>query len=255
MPILKAGCPAQGETMWTVSLACLVVGLFIGCRYAASEGAEESLESARQRMIRVHLRGRGIADDRVLKAMAAVPREEFVPAYLRSEAYADRPLPIGLDQTISQPYIVAYMTQVVDPRPTDRALEIGTGSGYQAAVLSLLVDSVYTVEILDDLTQRAKATLARLGYHNVVAATRDGYEGWSEHAPFNVIIVTAAPDHVPQPLVDQLAPGGRLIIPVGDFWQELRLIIRQEDGVLATERKLDVRFVPMTGRAQEKARR
>lgn len=240
--------------MWVLPFACLMVELCIGCRNASSEGADKALEAGRRRMLEVHLRGRGITNQRVLRVMAEVRREEFVPADLRDEAYADRPLPIGLDQTISQPYIVAYMTQAADPRPTDRALEIGTGSGYQAAVLSLLVDSVYTVEILDELTRRASDTLKRLGYGNVVTATRDGYEGWSEHAPFDVIIVTAAPDHVPQPLVDQLAPGGRLIIPVGDLWQELLLITRRQDGTLATERRLDVRFVPMTGKAQESSR-
>jgi len=237
--------------MWMLSFACLIIGLCIGCRDASSRSGQDAVKAARQRMLDVHLRGRGITDERVLQAMASVPREEFVPPYLRSEAYADRPLPIGLDQTISQPYIVAYMTQAVDPKPTDRALEIGTGSGYQAAVLSLLADTVYTVEILDELTRQATGTLKRLGYDKVVTATRDGYEGWPEHAPFDIIIVTAAPDHVPQPLVEQLAPGGRLIIPVGDLWQELRLITRREDGTLATERRLDVRFVPMTGKAQE----
>jgi len=240
--------------MWTLCIVCLVAGLCFSCRGAPSEDQKRPLEVERRRMLDIHLRGREITDERVLHAMASVRREEFVPDEVRDQAYADHPLPIGFGQTISQPYIVAYMTQAVSPKPTDRALEIGTGSGYQAAVLSLLVDTVYTVEIINELTERATATLRRLGYGNVVTATRDGYQGWVEHAPFDVIIVTAAPDHVPKPLVDQLAPGGRLIIPVGDFWQELRLITKLPDSTVTMERKLDVRFVPMTGEAQEKAR-
>ena len=256
--------PSYESAAWTMSAAVVLLGALLGCNGAPSSDAGAAgntppedthlLAEARRRMLDRHLRGRGVSDAGVLEAMASVPREEFVPAHLRSMAYSDHPLPIGSDQTISQPYIVAYMTEAARPRPGDRALEIGTGSGYQAAVLSLLVDTVYTVEILPELTERATEVLHRLGYGNVVTATRDGYKGWPERAPFDVIIVTAAPDHVPQPLVDQLAPGGRMIIPVGDQWQYLKLLRKDEDGHVTSERMLDVRFVPMTGEAQERPR-
>jgi len=245
--------------MWALTVACVLVALWLGCREVDSRQAEEagnrtSIPAARQRMIEEHLRSRGIRDPRILEAMASVPREEFVLPSDRANAYADHPLGIGEGQTISQPYIVAYMTQLAEPESTDRALEVGTGSGYQAAVLSLLVDTVYTVEIIPTLTQRATRTLQRLGYGNVVAATRDGYQGWREHAPFDVIIVTAAPDRVPAPLVDQLAPGGHMVIPVGSFWQELVVITKRSDGSVVTERVADVRFVPMTGEAERLSR-
>ena len=209
---------------------------------------EPVLAHARRRMLDMHLRGRGVSE-RVVQAMARVPREEFVPEELRYNAYADSPLPIGQNQTISQPYIVGFMTDAVSPKPGDRVLEIGTGSGYQACVLAELADTVYTVEIVPELADQAAATLTRLGYDNVVPALRDGYRGWPEHAPFDVIVVTAAPDHVPQPLVDQLAPGGRMVIPVGAFYQQLRLIRKSADGEVESRDVLDVRFVPMTGEA------
>ena len=246
-----------------ICAAIVLLGALLGCNSRSSSDARDtgngavgerhSLAEARRRMLDRHLRGRGVTDARVLRAMESVPREEFVPPHLRSMAYADHPLPIGLDQTISQPYVVAYMTEAVRPKPTDRALEIGTGSGYQAAVLSRLVDTVYTVEILPELTARARAALAKTGHGNVVTDTRDGYQGWAEHAPFDIIIVTAAPDHVPQPLIDQLGPGGRMIIPVGDTWQHLKLIRKDADGHLRSEAMLDVRFVPMTGEAQKRS--
>ena len=211
------------------------------------------LWESRRRMLDYHLRGRGISE-RVVHAMARVPREEFVPEELRTYAYSDSPLPIGLDQTISQPFIVAFMTDAVSVKPGDRVLEIGTGSGYQAAVLAELADTVYTVEIIPELTERATATLLRLGYYNIVTATRDGYRGWPEHAPFDIVVVTAAPDHVPQPLLDQLAPGGRMVIPVGSAFQQLRLIRKGAGGEVESRDVLDVRFVPMTGEALEGGR-
>ncbi len=247
-------------------IACLALVASLGCDEPSSGGSESAAArdsgsepgggylAARRRMVELHLRARGIADERVLDAMGSVPREEFVPPALRSDAYADGPLPIGLEQTISQPYIVAFMSEAVEPKRTDRALEIGTGSGYQAAVLSHLVDTVFSVEILPELTERAAALLARLGFGNVVVETRDGYRGWPEHAPFDVVVVTAAPNHVPKPLVDQLAPGGRMIIPVGERWQHLRLIRKDADGRVEVERRLDVRFVPMTGEAEGASR-
>jgi protein-L-isoaspartate(D-aspartate) O-methyltransferase len=186
---------------------------------------------ARQRMVEKQMRGRDISDERVLGVMEKVPRHEFVLPEVLDEAYADHPLPIGYGQTISQPYIVALMTQMLDLKPGDKVLEIGTGSGYQAAVLAELTDQVYTIEIIPDLAQRARATLDRLGYDYVQSKQADGYWGWEEHAPFNAIIVTAAPDHVPQPLLNQLADGGRMVIPVGPpgGYQSLWLITREGD--------------------------
>lgn len=194
---------------------------------------------------------RGIRHEGVLKAMLEVPRHEFVPAKFRSDAYDDRPLPIGHDQTISQPFIVAFMTEALDPKPTHRVLEIGTGSGYQAAVLAQLVKEVFTIEIVETLGRRAEADLKRLGYNNVQVRVGDGYAGWPEQAPFDTIIVTCAPDHVPQPLTDQLKEGGRLIIPVGGQGAQSLVLIRKKDGKLKREQVMEVRFVPMTGRAGE----
>ena len=203
-------------------------------------------------MIQQQLMTRGINDNRVLAAMAKVPREEFVPADERAAAYTDHPLPIGYDQTISQPYIVAFMTEQLQPKTNDRVLEIGTGSGYQAAILAGLVTEVYTIEIIEPLAKNAEATLDRLGYKNVHVKVGDGYKGWPEHAPFDAIIVTAAPDHVPQPLVDQLKEGGRMIIPVGQrFAQELYLL-EKKNARLQQSAVLPVRFVPMAGEAEKK---
>ncbi|MCS7305668.1 MAG: protein-L-isoaspartate(D-aspartate) O-methyltransferase [Thermoguttaceae bacterium] len=208
---------------------------------------------ARQRMIDRDLRARGIQDRRVLEAMARVPRHRFVPEEQVPYAYDDRPLPIGHGQTISQPYIVALMTELAQPRPKSKALDIGTGSGYQAAILAELCKEVYSIEIIDALAQEAQERLEKLGYKNVVIRTGDGYEGWPEKAPFDLIIVAAAPDHVPKPLVEQLAPGGRLVIPVGRHWwsQELLVIEKQPDGTIREKSVASVAFVPMTGKAQQ----
>jgi len=194
--------------------------------------------------------GRGITNARVLTAMGKVPRHEFVPGRLRSEAYQDWPLPIGHGQTISQPYIVAFMTEQLEPRPNDRVLEIGTGSGYQAAVLAELVAQVYTIEIIDDLAKRAAADLKRLAYTNVQVRAGDGYKGWPEAAPFDAIIVTCAPERVPQPLIEQLKDGGRMIIPVGPAWDQELVRLRKRGGKLERQTVLPVRFVPMTGQAR-----
>ncbi len=213
--------------------------------------ADESLMRQRRlQMVREQLEARDIRDPRVLEAMRKVPRHLFVPESLRDEAYHDCPLPIGYGQTISQPYIVALMTQLARPRPTSRALDIGTGSGYQAAVLAELVKEVYSVEILKPLADLARARLKRLGYKNVHVRCADGYRGWPEHAPYDVIIVAAAPDHIPQPLIDQLAPGGRLVIPVGRFFQTLVVVTKQKDGTIQKESITPVAFVPMTGEAE-----
>ncbi len=201
-------------------------------------------------MVRHQLQGigRDITNAHVLRAMGEVPRHEFVPPELRESAYGDHPLPIGHGQTISQPYIVALMTQALDPRPSDRVLEIGTGSGYQAAVLSRLVDHVYTIEIIPELARRAEADLRRLGFTNVTVRTGDGHRGLPEFAPYDAIIVTCAPDDIPEALLEQLADGGRMIIPVGDAasGQELYILTRQ-GGEVSRRSILPVRFVPMTG--------
>ena len=200
-------------------------------------------------MVRSQIAARGVRDPRVLEALVQVPRDRFVPPEYRRNAYDDSPLPIGYEQTISQPYIVAYMTEALGLRGDERVLEIGTGSGYQAAVLAEIVPEVWSIEIVEPLGERARATLAELGYDNVHVRIGDGYQGWPEEAPFDAIILTAAPDHVPQPLVDQLAVGGRMILPVGRRHQELALLERTPEGVERRE-LLPVRFVPMTGEAQ-----
>jgi protein-L-isoaspartate(D-aspartate) O-methyltransferase len=184
-------------------------------------------------------------DARVLAALRKVPRHRFVPPEAAHLAYANHPLPIGLGQTISQPFIVALMTDLLQVKPGDRVLEIGTGSGYQAAVLSLLAREVYSVEIVAELADRARLTLARLGYANVAIRTGDGYQGWQEHAPYDGIMVTAAPSEVPPALVAQLKPGGRVVIPVGERLQELMLIEKAADGATAERRVIPVRFVPL----------
>lgn len=206
---------------------------------------------ARRQMVQRDLRGRDITDKRVLEAMGRVARHRFVPKDRQWEAYADRPLPIGHRQTISQPYIVALMTQLAQAKPKSRALDVGTGSGYQAAVLAELCKEVYSIEIVKPLAEQSKKRLAALGYKNVTVRTGDGYRGWPKHAPFEVIIVAAAPDHVPQPLVDQLAPGGRMVIPVGDHWQDLLLIEKRKDGTIRRTSVAPVAFVPMTGEAEK----
>ena len=192
---------------------------------------------------------RGIHEERVLAAMAKVPREEFVPKETRPASYTDQPLPIGYSQTISQPFVVAFMTEQLQLKRDDRVLEIGTGSGYQAAILAEVVAGVYTIEIIEPLAKNAEATLKRLGYKNVQVKAGDGYKGWPEHAPFDAVIVTCAPDHVPQPLVDQLKEGGRMIIPVGRLGEQELYFLEKKNGQLKKRAVLPVRFVPMAGEA------
>ena len=203
-------------------------------------------------MIREQLVGAGrhITNARVLAVMEKVPRPEFVPEQDRNRAYDDRALPIGYDQTISQPYIVAFMTEKLDPQPTDRVLEIGTGSGYQAAVLAQLVAEVYTIEIIEPLAQRAEADLKRLGYTNIHVRAGDGSQGCPEAAPFDAIIVTCAPEKVPTTLVEQLRDGGRMIIPVGPWGDQELVLLRKQGEQLEQHAVLPVRFVPMTGGGQ-----
>lgn len=208
---------------------------------------DESYAAARAAMVREQLQARDVKNPDVLQSMRSVPRHRFVPEGEQPHAYRDSPLPIGHGQTISQPYIVGIMTQLVDPDASDRVLEIGTGSGYQAAVLAQLVEHVYTIEIEPELARGAQSALHELGYDNVTVRAGDGYAGWPEHAPFDIIVVTAAPDHVPQALIDQLKRGGSMIVPVGPIHavQELRLIKKDEEGNVTTKDIAPVRFVPL----------
>ena len=234
----------------TPLLFCVFLVFSVG-RAGPAPAATAVRADEREAMVSTQIESRGVTDKAVLAAMRRVPRHEFVPAAVRARAYADHPLPIGEQQTISQPYIVALMTELLQVRPGHRVLEIGTGSGYQAAVLAELGAEVYTIEIVASLADSARATLQRLGHERVQVRAGDGYQGWSDAAPFDRIIVTAAPPKVPQPLVDQLKPGGRLVVPEGRDEQELVLYTKSPDGRLRRERVLPVRFVPMTGRAQK----
>jgi len=220
------------------------------CILSGCNAAETDFTSARERMVRQQLAapGRDITNTRVLAVMGKVPRHELVPASLRTQAYNDHPLPIGYDQTISQPFIVAFMTEKLEPKAKDKVLEIGTGSGYQAAVLAGLVREVYTIEIVEPLARRAEADLKRLGYTNVFVRAGDGYQGWPEAAPFDAIMVTCAPEHVPQPLVNQLREGGRMIIPVGPAGNQELYVLHKKGDKVERRAVLPVRFVPMTGK-------
>ncbi|MGM0674607.1 MAG: protein-L-isoaspartate(D-aspartate) O-methyltransferase [Spirochaetota bacterium] len=221
---------------------------------AVGVASAQEREEERRDMVDRHIADEGITDSAVLDAMRTVPRHEFVPEERGGRAYANRPLPIGEGQTISQPYIVAYMTEVLELEPGDRVIEVGTGSGYQAAVLAEIVDEVYTIEIIDSLAESAARRLDELAYDNVEVKQDDGYFGWSEHAPFDAVIVTAAAGHIPSPLVEQLKPGGRMVIPVGPVHavQNLVLVTKDRNGDVTTEQLMPVRFVPMTGEAQDR---
>jgi protein-L-isoaspartate(D-aspartate) O-methyltransferase len=220
--------------------------MLMACTPLAQNERDDARERRRE-MVESQIRQRGVTDSRVLDAMRTVPRERFVPIDAVSRAHDDTPLAIGNGQTISQPYIVAYMTEALGVRPTDRVLEIGTGSGYQAAVLGLLAREVYTVEIVPALAKGAAAVLRDLGYTNVHVREGDGYAGWAEHAPFDRIMVTAAPDEIPQPLIAQLAPGGRLVIPVGSQGDTQWMTILEKTATGVAQRKtIPVQFVPFT---------
>jgi protein-L-isoaspartate(D-aspartate) O-methyltransferase len=215
-------------------------------QWFTSKSTDGTFATSAGAMVERQLRPRGIDDPRTLQAMAKVAREKFIPKELQARAYEDRPLPIGYGQTISQPFIVAFMTQELKPKPTDRVLEIGTGSGYQAAVLAELVAEVYTIEIVKPLAQSAEVRLRELGYKNVHVKAGDGYKGWPEHAPFDAIIVTAAPDHVPQPLVEQLKEGGRMVIPVGGAIVQYLNVLEKRGGAVKQTAAIPVKFVPLT---------
>jgi protein-L-isoaspartate(D-aspartate) O-methyltransferase len=211
----------------------------------------DSEAERRARMVETQIVARGVRDAHVLAAMKQVPRHLFVDPKERAQAYEDHPLPIAGNQTISQPYIVALMTELADLTPTEKVLEIGTGSGYQSAVLSRLAGEVYSIEIVPELARESAVRLRQLGYGNVTVKEGDGYRGWPEHAPFDAILVTAAPDRIPQPLLDQLAPGGRMVIPVGSFFQELKVLSKDKNGKITEKDILPVRFVPMTGEIEK----
>jgi len=245
------------RTFRVTLLVAALLAAVIGNREARCDGspADEALYARlRERMVADQIQARGVTDPRVLAAMRTVPRHRFVPEQLRPQAYEDHPLPIGQGQTISQPYIVGLMSELLQLQGDERVLEVGTGSGYQAAVLAELAKEVYSVEILEPLARRASATLRELGYAGANVRAGDGYLGWPEAAPFDAIIVTAAPDHIPQPLVDQLKIGGRLVIPVGGSAQELLLCVKTAQGLLRKS-IIPVRFVPLTGPEVQKRSR
>lgn len=214
----------------------------VGC-----QAQEEEFTKAREMMVRTQIEARGIKDKRVLRVMRTVPRHKFVLPVYQKIAYSDRPLPIGYGQTISQPYIVALMTESLKLKGDEKVLEIGTGSGYQAAILAELTKEVYTIEIISGLTKRAEKTLKKLGYKNIKVKCGDGYLGWPKYASFDAIIVTCAPDHIPQPLIDQLAEGGRMVIPIADTYPQRLTLIQKKKGKIVQEIITGCMFVPMTG--------
>jgi len=208
---------------------------------------EDDYKRQRLRMVDEQISTRGVRNKAVLEAMKKAPRHQFVPESHRHLAYADHPLPIGHDQTISQPFIVAYMSEAAEIAAGEKVLEIGTGSGYQAAILGELAKEVYSIEIIPELAERARQTLAALGYRNIQVKAGNGYLGWPEHAPFDAIVVTAAPDEIPKALVEQLAVNGKMVIPVGKMYQEMVILTKTKEGVIE-KRTIPVRFVPMTGK-------
>jgi protein-L-isoaspartate(D-aspartate) O-methyltransferase len=238
--------PAAGRF---VPILCL---LLASCTDAKPPQAGD-LATQREAMVATQIEARGISDPATLRAMRAVPRHEFLPLRLRDEAYADYPLPIGHGQTISQPYIVAFMTEAIRPQPGEKILEIGAGSGYQAAVLAEAGADVYTVEIVGPLAEMARQTLARLGYDKARVLHADGFRGWPEHAPYDAIVVTCAPDRIPPALIEQLREGGRMIIPVGGGMNQELVLLRKAGGTIEKQSVLPVRFVPMTGEAESTA--
>ena len=238
---------------FSLRVVLLLVLIPLACASSIHPPPKENTYSERRsEMVKRQLAARDIDNQDVLQSMGEVPRHRFVPAAVQPYAYSDSPLPIGLGQTISQPYIVALMTQLAEPKPEEKALEVGTGSGYQAAVLSNLVKRVFTIEIIEELAESARAALQETGFLNVTVRHGDGYAGWEEESPFDIIMVTAAAPSVPQPLIDQLAEGGRLILPVGPVGgiQEL-ILIRKENGKIQEKKIIPVRFVPMTGKVRE----
>ena len=234
---------------WMLSLLCCSIVLSFVTNVGAQSKAD--FKRLRMRMVEDAVIAAGITDPRVIKSLRETPRHEFVPKKIRDQAYLDAGLPIGAKQTISSPFIVAYMTEVLKPNPEDRVLEIGTGSGYQAAILSPLVKEVYSIEIVESLGRRAAKTLKELKYKNVFTKIGDGYKGWKEYAPFDKIIVTCSPEKIPQPLVDQLVEGGLIVVPVGERHQQTLYLMRKVDGKMESEALRPTLFVPMTGTAED----
>lgn len=232
-------------------LVAILLPLWIATALASQN---DGLAVARRKMVVEQIRARGVTAPAVLTAMELVPRHLFVPGSERPQAYEDHPLPIGAGQTISQPYIVALMTSLLELEPDDRVLEVGTGSGYQAAVLARLAKEVYSIEIVPSLAKRARQTLEGLGYKNIHVRIGDGYQGWPDRGPFDAIIVTAAPPRIPEPLIRQLKTGGKMVIPVGNTYQDLQVLTKRADGGFDRSNVLPVRFVPMTGEAQRRER-
>lgn len=225
----------------------LLISLTLFAHNAASEPDENEYALLRTEMIKTQIEQRGVSNPRVLDALKKVQRHRFVPKKYRSFAYNDYPLPIGEGQTISQPYIVALMTEILNPDKGAKVLEIGTGSGYQAAILAELYKQVYTIEIIDTLGEQAKKLLSKLGYKNIHVKIGDGYKGWKKNSPFDAIIVTCAPSHIPQPLKDQLAEGGKMIIPVGKAYNQKLVLLTKKEGKMKKIEVIPVRFVPMMG--------
>lgn len=259
LPLLLAGflaSPVSHETVYTAGL----MERHAADKYAPADTLEwhrprfQEREKERHRLVKEGIQYQGVSDSATLAAMRHVPRHLFVPQSYREHAYLNRPLPIGHDQTISQPFIVGYMTAMLNLEAGDKVLEIGTGSGYQAAVLSELTPEVYTIEIVEALGERARSTFDSLGYHTIQTKIGDGYKGWPEHAPFDAIILTAAPEEIPQPLISQLKTGGILVAPVGSAGetQYLTRLTKGSNGKINIQRKLPVRFVPMTGETQNR---
>ena len=239
--------------MTRISPAALI-GALVVLTSANAVSAQTRFDALREQMVATKVEAEGISNRLVLRAMRKVPRHEFVPTNQKARAYEDTALPIGSQQTISPPYIVAYMTESLDPQPEDRVLEIGTGSGYLAAVLGEIVKEVYTIEIVSALSNQAAKRLKELDYTNVHCLDGDGFKGWPEHAPFDKIIVTCSPENVPQPLIDQLKEGGRMIVPVGERYQQAFHLLKKEDGVMKDERLVSTLFVPMTGESEVQRR-
>lgn len=239
--------PLRAAVLWMTAMALPWPGR---CAPPASSPPADPFAAARARMVEAQIAARDVGDPRVLEAMRQVPRHLFVPPDLVRHAYEDRPLPIGNGQTISQPYIVALMTELARPAPTDTALEVGTGSGYQAAVIARLVSRLYTIELEETLAREAEARLTALGTANVIVRHGDGFLGWADQAPFDIILVTAAPERVPPALVDQLAPGGRMVIPLGaEFETQILTVLRKDaSGRITADEILPVRFVPLRRR-------
>lgn len=245
--------PTSTSVQKVNTLAAAVIAILMLTRVgerdssSAEHPSQDPFHGKRIAMVRDQIEARGITDPATITAMRQVPRHEFVPSDRTDEAYQDHPLPIGYGQTISQPYIVGLMTELLQLTPSDRVLEVGSGSGYQAAVLAEIVDSVYTIEIIEDLARTSRARLKRLGYSNIQLRNADGYYGWPDQAPFDAIIVTAAAEHIPPPLISQLKNGGRMVIPVGHpFFVQNLVLVEKHDGSISTRSLIPVRFVPLT---------